>query len=80
MRSTAIVLAGMALMIAGCGDKGDSATEVEITGGPETAVVMEKVEVETDPGAGDASQVVEEVAEEVDIGHTGQEEEPRTGE
>lgn len=79
MKSIAIVLAGMALLVAGCGDKGDSATEVEKTGEPESAVVMEKVEVVTDPGAGDASQVVEEVAEEVDI-EPGQEAEPRTGE
>lgn len=80
MRSTAIVLASMALMIAGCSDKGDSATEVEKTGESESAVVMEEVEVVTDPDAGDAPQVVEEVADEVDTEHTGQEEEPRTGE
>jgi PBP1b-binding outer membrane lipoprotein LpoB len=78
MKSTVIVLAGMALMIAGCGDKGDSATEFEKTGEPETEVVMEEVEVVTDPGAGDSSQVVEEVAEEVDTGYPGQGEEPRT--
>lgn len=72
MKSIAIVLAGMALMIAGCGDKGDPATEAEKAAEPESAAVVEEVEVVTEQGAGDAPEVVEEVAEEVEVERTGQ--------
>jgi uncharacterized lipoprotein YajG len=58
----------MALMLAGCGDKDDSATEAEKAAEPESAVVVEEAEVVIEPADGDAPEVVEEAAEEVRTG------------